>query len=231
MLIVWICFNCYFVIFELFGFFHVSQGPHPVGARRVGARRVGARRVGARTQKKWGPEGWGLEGWGPEGWEPEGPKISRFFSLSRHEIHSFLPSLGVFSWNFGGVLKRRDPQMCTFGVLGLSCASPGGPRRRGQCHSTLHRFRSTAQLSVRTLFCSLHITSHSHCLKFETCQQSWSSTCHPCVRPLHPELHFLLLSLPPVCLPLHFLPPQRQTAAGVLQEGHGKPVRLRQQRE
>ena len=39
----------------------------------------------------WGPEGWGPEGWGPEGW---GPEISRFFSLSRHKIRSFLPSLG-----------------------------------------------------------------------------------------------------------------------------------------
>ena len=71
-----------------------------------GWRRVGARRVGAPTQKKWGPEGWGLEGWGPKGGAPqgEGPKISRFFfSLSRHSFHSFLPSLGVFSWNFGGV--------------------------------------------------------------------------------------------------------------------------------
>ena len=31
----------------------------------------------------------------------ESGKISRFFSLSRHSFHSFLPLLGVFSWNFG----------------------------------------------------------------------------------------------------------------------------------
>ena len=51
------------------------------------------------------------------GWDPEGggPKISfLFFSLS----------LGVFLWNFGGVLKRRDPQMCAFGVVGLPCETP-----------------------------------------------------------------------------------------------------------
>ena len=78
-----------------------------------GWRKVGVRRVG-------GPEGWGPEGWGP--------KISRFFfSLSRRKIRSFLPSLGVFSLNFGGVFVDRDPQMCTFGVLRLSCASPSGP--------------------------------------------------------------------------------------------------------
>ena len=31
------------------------------------------------------------------------PKFLSFFSLSRCKIRSFLPSLGVFSWNFGGV--------------------------------------------------------------------------------------------------------------------------------
>ena len=36
-------------------------------------------------------------GWGAR--RVGGPKISRFFSLSRHKIRSFLPSLGVFSWN------------------------------------------------------------------------------------------------------------------------------------
>ena len=80
-------------------------------------------------------------------------------------------------------------------------------QRRQQCHSALHRLRSTAQLSVRTWSCSLHISSHSLDL-----------------------LHSLLLSLPPVCL-LPLLPPQRRAAAGAQQEDHGKPVRLRQQRE
>ena len=49
---------------------------------------------------------------------------------------------------------------------------------------------------------------------------SWSSTCHPCVRPLHLELHFLLPSLPLVCLPLPLLPPLRRAAAGAQQEVH-----------
>ena len=80
----------------------------------------------------WGPEGWGPEGgaptqkkWEPQGWGPKvgarrvgprrvgprrvgvrrvgGPKFRAFFSLSRRKIRSFFPSLGVFSWNFGGV--------------------------------------------------------------------------------------------------------------------------------
>ena len=78
----------------------------------------------------WGPEGWGPEGWGPKprksgapkggapkggGPNPEkvlgrveprragGPKFRAFFSLSHRKIRSFLSSLGVFSWNFGGV--------------------------------------------------------------------------------------------------------------------------------
>ena len=40
------------------------------------------------------------------------------FSLSRRKIRSFLPSLGVVSLNFGGVIEGRDPQMCTFGLSG-----------------------------------------------------------------------------------------------------------------
>ena len=41
------------------------------------------------------------------------PKFRSFFPLPPH--FSFLPSLGVFSWNFG-VFEGRDPQMCTFGL-------------------------------------------------------------------------------------------------------------------
>ena len=43
-------------------------------------------------------------------------KFRSFFSLSRRKIRSFLPSLGVFSLNFGGVFEDRDPKMCTFGL-------------------------------------------------------------------------------------------------------------------
>ena len=54
----------------------------------------------------------------------EPPKNSLFFFfLLRRKIRSFLPSLGVFSWNFGGVFEGRDPQMCTFGLSGC-CVKP-----------------------------------------------------------------------------------------------------------
>ena len=45
------------------------------------------------------------------------PKISRFFSLSA-QIYSFFSLLGAFPWNFGGVLKRRGPEMYHFVVGG-----------------------------------------------------------------------------------------------------------------
>ena len=54
------------------------------------------------------------------------PKISLFFSLSRHKIHSFFPYLGVFSLNFGGVFEGQDPQMCTFGLSAVVW-NPGPP--------------------------------------------------------------------------------------------------------
>ena len=56
------------------------------------------------------------------------PKISLFFFPSpRRKIRSFLLSLGGRLVEFWWCLKRRGAQMCTFGVLRLSCASPGGP--------------------------------------------------------------------------------------------------------
>ena len=82
----------------------------------------------AQTQKKSGPQGGAPKGGAPKGGLP---KISRFFSLSRHKIRSFLPSLEVYSWNFGGVWKRPSAQMCTFRVLGLSWETPAVPKPPG----------------------------------------------------------------------------------------------------
>ena len=45
------------------------------------------------------------------------PKF-RFFPLSRRKIRSFLPSLGVLSWNFGGVLKTKTLKCARLGSLG-----------------------------------------------------------------------------------------------------------------
>ena len=51
------------------------------------------------------------------------PKFPAFLFLLPPQFSFFL-SLGVFWWNFGGVLKRRGPEMSTFGVLWLSCEAP-----------------------------------------------------------------------------------------------------------
>ena len=49
-----------------------------------------------------------------------------FFSLSGCLLVSFFFSLGVISWNFGGVLVGRDPQMCFFSPSGCRVEAPGG---------------------------------------------------------------------------------------------------------
>ena len=89
------------------------------------------------------PKGGGAEGWwarrvvgpkggGPEGWrQPRksgapkggGPKFRAFFPLPP-QFSFFSPSLGGPSVEFWWCLKRRDREMCTFGVLGLSCETP-----------------------------------------------------------------------------------------------------------
>ena len=61
---------------------------------------------------------------------PDRPKFRSFFSLSRRKIRSFLPSLGVFSLNFGGVFEDRDPEMCTFGLSGCR-VKPRRPHQTG----------------------------------------------------------------------------------------------------
>ena len=56
---------------------------------------------------------------------PGPPKISLFFSPLPLPFFILLSlSLGVFSLNFGGVFEGWDPEMYTFGVLGLSCEAP-----------------------------------------------------------------------------------------------------------
>ena len=65
-----------------------------------------------------GPRRGGPEGWGPEGWGSEGEGAQNFAL--------FFPS-PAFSWNFGGVLKRRGPEMCTFGLSGCRVKPRQGP--------------------------------------------------------------------------------------------------------
>ena len=97
---------------------HEGWGPEGQGARRVEVRRVQAP-----TWKKWGHEGWGPEGRGAQ-------NFALFFTLPPL-FSFFLPLLGVVSWNFGGVIEGWNPQTCTIGVLGLSCAAPAAPKPPG----------------------------------------------------------------------------------------------------
>ena len=99
MLIVWIFLSCFFVIFNCFFFKQArakpSGGPKGGGPKGGGPKGGGPKGGGP---KGGGPKGGGPKGGGPKGGGPKGgePQISRFFSLSRHKIRSFLPSLGVF---------------------------------------------------------------------------------------------------------------------------------------
>ena len=76
------------------------------------------------------PKGGVQKGGAPKG---GGQKFRAFFSLLLPEFSVFFLSLGVrpveFFW---WCLKRWVPEMCTFGVLGLSCASPPGLQKHHQ---------------------------------------------------------------------------------------------------
>ena len=69
-------------------------------------------------------QGFGLVVFGAKDRPSRGPPFPwtaqnfALFSLSHRKIRSFLPSLGVFSWNFGGVFEGRDRKMCPFGLSG-----------------------------------------------------------------------------------------------------------------
>ena len=119
------------------------HGPKKLGVRRVGARRGGGAKGGGPkgvgpTQKKWGPEGWGPEGWGHEGVGAR--NFALFFPLPPH--NSFFSSVsGGLLVEFWWCLKRRGAQMCTFGVLWLSCEAP--PKR---VHFRVPSFKNTTKI-------------------------------------------------------------------------------------
>ena len=89
-----------------------------VGVRRVGARRVGPRSVGARRVNA------------PKA---GGPKIWRFFFPLPHPFSLFFSLSGGLLVEIWWCLKRRDNEMCTFGVLEspnvCTFKGPGGFRR------------------------------------------------------------------------------------------------------
>ena len=62
----------------------------------------------------------------PDRLPPDRPKFRFFFRLPPHFLSFSL--LEVLSLNFWGCLKRRGLEMCTLGVLGLSCEAPAAPK-------------------------------------------------------------------------------------------------------
>ena len=64
-------------------------------------------------------------------------KISRFFFLLPPPFSFFFSLLESFR-GIGGVIESRDPQMCTFGVLGLSCEAPAAQNRQGFTRQPVH---------------------------------------------------------------------------------------------
>ena len=63
----------------------------------------------------------GLDHPPPDPPPPDRPKFRSFFPSPATIFILFSLSCWSFALNFGGVFEDRDPQMCTFGVLGLSC--------------------------------------------------------------------------------------------------------------
>ena len=100
-----------------------------MGSRRVGPKGEGVGAGGLGARRVVGPKGGGAQ------------NFALFFSRLPL-ITFFLLSLGVFSWNFGGVFEGR-PLKCAFGVLGL----PGAPKPPG-FHTTV-REPKRAHLRVR----------------------------------------------------------------------------------
>ena len=75
-----------------------------------------------------GPPSAGPPSTGPPSAGP--PKISLFLFPFPPPFRCFCVSLGVFSLNFGGVLKRRGLEMCTFGLSGCR-VKPRWPHQTG----------------------------------------------------------------------------------------------------
>ena len=112
-------------------------GPERLGPRRVEAPRVEAPRVEAPkcgVPKGGAPKGGAQKGGAPKGGAPKGggPKISRFFFPPPATIFFLLSlSCGPFV-EFWWCLKRRGPEMCTFGLSGCRVRAPAaGVFQRG----------------------------------------------------------------------------------------------------
>ena len=101
---------------SILGIFEGEGGRGRAGRGNGGQGREGGRRGGGPNTRK----GWGAQNFA-------------FFSFSRPHFHFFLVSsfisLGVFSWNFGGVLVDRDLKCACFQPQAVAEGGPaeGGP--------------------------------------------------------------------------------------------------------
>ena len=84
------------------------------------------------TTKSWRPEGWPKDG------VPKVGEVENFAFFFPSPAPSLL-FLSFSGWSSRGILvvflKRRSAEMCTFGVLGLSCEAPEAPKRTFECPS------------------------------------------------------------------------------------------------
>ena len=85
-----------------------------------------SKRSGTSCDSKYQRPSGGQRGGVPKGGVPKGGGAQNFafFSLSHSHFRSFLPSLGVLSWNFGDVFEGRKPWNKHVWPFGLSCETP-----------------------------------------------------------------------------------------------------------
>ena len=157
------------------GVFGAQKGGGEEG--REGGRRV----VGA-------PEGWWEERrvvWGPEGWG--GPEVGDpndfvlFCPLS--PLFSFCSSLGGRFVEFWWCFESRGPQMCTFGILVLSCEaqaaglSVNGVQCRGQILDAPTKILNTHRTDTHTpMWCGRKVVRAKSGQKNKKSQKSKKST-------------------------------------------------------
>ena len=126
-----------------------DPNPEKVGLRKSGPRTGVARREGGPIPEKIGPRRVGPRRVG-------GPRFRAFVSHSR-SIFALFVSLSVcLLVEFWWCLKRQDPRMCTFGVLGLLCESPAASGGKGpiQQHTTTH--------NITQQHTTTHNNTHTH---------------------------------------------------------------------
>ena len=112
-----------------------ESGAKPHKQRPRNSEHCPAEGVPRRSPKGGVPKGGAPDCWAPKGGVPK--NFVLFFSLACHCFSFILPLSGGLLVEFWWFLKRQGPQMCTFGVFGLSCETKATPEsRRGSKNTT-----------------------------------------------------------------------------------------------